>query len=106
MLTQSPACYASAKSGILGLTRAGAAELGPHNINVNAVVPGPTLTPMLLGRSGNRSVDDMIKSGPFANLLGRPSDPEDVTSLIIYLCRRESRQITGQAIHTSAGAVV
>ena len=103
---QSPACYASAKAGILGLTRAGAAELGPHNINVNAVVPGLTLTPMVLGRSGSLPIEEMVKTGPLANLLGRPSDPEDVTSLIVYLCRRESRQITGQAIHTSAGAVV
>jgi NAD(P)-dependent dehydrogenase (short-subunit alcohol dehydrogenase family) len=103
---QSPACYASAKSGILGLTRSGAAEFGPYNINVNAVVPGPTLTPMVLGHTGDFTVEEMVKSGPLANLLGRPSDPEDVTSAIIYLCRPESRQITGQAIHISAGAVV
>lgn len=102
---QSPPAYGSAKAGILGLTRTGAAELGRYDINVNAVVPGPTLTPMVLDRLGDFPVEEMVKSGPFANLLGRPSDPEDVTSVIVYLCRPESRQITGQAIHTSAGAV-
>jgi NAD(P)-dependent dehydrogenase (short-subunit alcohol dehydrogenase family) len=101
---QSPPCYASTKAGILGLTRTGAAELGKHDINVNAVVPGVTLTPMVQGR-GDFPVEDLVKSGPLANLLGRISLPEDVASVILYLCRPESRQITGQAIHTSAGAV-
>ncbi len=101
----SPACYASAKSGLLGLTRAGAAELGEHDINVNAVVPGVTVTPMTTGH-GEDMVAELVKSGPLKNLTGRPSQPEDVASAILYLCRPESRQITGQAIHTSAGAVV
>src|SRR4029077_1980631 len=46
-----PACYSSAKAGVLSLTRAGAAELGKHNINVNAVVPGPTRTGMFAAQS-------------------------------------------------------
>ncbi len=102
---QSPPCYASTKTGILGLTRAGASEFGPHDINVNAVVPGVTLTPMVMGDAKD-AVEDLIKSGPLSNLLGRLSMPEDVAATILFLCRPESRQITGQAIHTSAGAVV
>lgn len=101
----SPACYASAKAGLLGLTRSAAAELGAHDINVNAVVPGVTATPMTLS-GGEDALNDMVRAGPLRNLLGRPSQPEDVASAILYLCRPESRQITGQAIHTSAGAVV
>jgi len=101
---QSPPCYASTKTGILGLTRAGAAEFGPHDINVNAVVPGVTDTPMVRGQR-DFPVEDLIKSGPLSNLLGRLSQPEDVAAAILFLCRPESRQITGQAIHTSAGAV-
>jgi NAD(P)-dependent dehydrogenase (short-subunit alcohol dehydrogenase family) len=102
---QSPPCYASTKAGILGLTRTGAAELGKHDINVNAVVPGVTLTPMVQ-RQADFPVEDLIRSGPLSNLLGRVSMPEDVAAAILFLCRPESRQITGQAIHTSAGAVV
>jgi NAD(P)-dependent dehydrogenase (short-subunit alcohol dehydrogenase family) len=101
---QSPPCYASTKAGILGLTRAGAAEFGKHDINVNAVVPGLTLTPMVQ-RQPDFPIEDLIRSGPLANLLGRLSMPEDVAAAILFLCRPESRQITGQAIHTSAGAV-
>lgn len=102
---QSPPCYASTKAGIIGLTRAGAAEFGKHDINVNAVVPGVTLTPMVQSQS-EFPVEDLIKSGPLANLLGRVSMPEDVAAAILFLCRPESRQMTGQSIHTSAGAVV
>jgi NAD(P)-dependent dehydrogenase (short-subunit alcohol dehydrogenase family) len=38
--------------------------------------------------------------------LQRPSEPEDVAGVIVFLCLPESRQITGQVIHTSAGLVV
>lgn len=99
-----PPCYASSKAGIVGFTRSAAYALGKHDINVNAVAPGLTATPMTEGREF--AIEDAVKSGPLANLLGRVSTPEDVASAIIYLCRPESRQITGQVIHTSAGLVV
>lgn len=100
-----PPCYASTKAGIAGLTRSAAYELGKHDINVNAVAPGLTATPMATGRR-EFAIEDAVKSGPLANLVGRVSMPEDVASAILYLCRPESRQITGQVIHTSAGLVV
>jgi NAD(P)-dependent dehydrogenase (short-subunit alcohol dehydrogenase family) len=48
----------------------------------------------------------MVSSGPLANLLHRVSEPEDVANVIVFLCRPESRQITGQVINTSAGLIV
>jgi NAD(P)-dependent dehydrogenase (short-subunit alcohol dehydrogenase family) len=48
----------------------------------------------------------LVESGPLANLLHRLSEPEDVANAILFLCSPSSRQITGQMIHTSAGAVV
>lgn len=44
--------------------------------------------------------------GSAGHLLQRPSEPEDVAGVIVFLCLPESRQITGQVIHTSAGLVV
>ncbi|HEU5301141.1 MAG TPA: hypothetical protein VFW06_02765 [Acidimicrobiia bacterium] len=44
--------------------------------------------------------------GPLENLLHRPSEAEDVPNVILCLCLPESRQITGQFLHTSAGNVV
>jgi NAD(P)-dependent dehydrogenase (short-subunit alcohol dehydrogenase family) len=47
-----------------------------------------------------------MREGPLANLLGRMTQPEDVADTIVYLCLPGSRQITGQVLHVSAGAVV
>ena len=104
--TMSPAIYAATKAGINGLTRAAAADLGPHGINVNAVAPGVTKTPMTAGLGDDEAYQRVCTSGPLANLLGRASDPEDVANVIVFLCLPESRQITGQVINTSAGLVL
>jgi NAD(P)-dependent dehydrogenase (short-subunit alcohol dehydrogenase family) len=101
-----PAIYAATKSGINGLTRASAADLGPHDVNVNAVAPGLTDTPMIAGIGGPEGLSKAAASGPLSNLLKRYSEPEDVANVIVFLCLPESRQITGQVIHTSAGLVV
>jgi NAD(P)-dependent dehydrogenase (short-subunit alcohol dehydrogenase family) len=104
--TFSPAIYAATKAGINGLTRAAAADLGPHDVNVNAVAPGLTDTPMTRGAGDKEKLASSAASGPLSNLLRRHSEPEDVANVIVFLCLPESRQITGQVIHTSAGLVV
>lgn len=98
--------YGAAKSGLAQLTRTAAADLGRFDINVNAVAPGVTLTPMTASIGDEAAFAQLIAEGPLANLLGRVSKPEDVADAIVYLCLPGSRQITGQTIHTSAGAVV
>ena len=98
--------YGAAKAGLAQLTRTAAADLGHHGINVNAVAPGVTKTPMTAGIGNDSALQSLVEEGPLANLLHRPSLPEDVADAILYLCLPGSRQITGQTIHTSAGAVV
>jgi NAD(P)-dependent dehydrogenase (short-subunit alcohol dehydrogenase family) len=95
--------YGAAKAGLVQLTRSVAAELGPLGINVNAVAPGLTRTPAIV-RMGDP--EELIRSGPLANLLERLSEPEDVAEVILFLCLPASRQITAQTIHVSAGAIV
>ena len=102
----SPAVYAASKAGICGLTRAAAADLGPHDINVNAVAPGMTKTPMTAGIGDDDVYQAIVSSGPLENLLHRASEAEDVANAILFLCLPESRQVTGQVLHTSAGNVV
>lgn len=99
--------YGSAKAALGALTRIAAAQLGAHNINVNAVAPGVTNTP---GAGSKRNVDmDMmiakVSEGPQENFFKRVSEPEDVAATIVFLCSPASQQITGQTIHVSAGAV-
>jgi NAD(P)-dependent dehydrogenase (short-subunit alcohol dehydrogenase family) len=101
------AAYAASKAGVTALTRTAAAELGPYDINVNAVAPGLTKTGMTEPYIGDDDAFlDTVASGPLANLLRRHSQPEDVAAVIVFLCRDASRQVTGQVLHTSAGAVL
>src|SRR5215469_8777021 len=103
---QSPIAYASSKAGIVQLTRSAAAELGKHDINVNAIAPGITATGMTRALGDDAALQRVASSGPLANLFHRVSMPEDVAAAIVFLCLPASRQITGQIIHTSAGAVI
>ena len=105
--------YAAAKNALLNLTRIVAKELGPYNVNVNAVCPGlvwtpfwERLAPMLAAqdpaRAGQdpRAVFDDVAGGA---VLGRPQTPEDVGNLVAFLASEEARNITGQAIHVDGG---
>jgi NAD(P)-dependent dehydrogenase (short-subunit alcohol dehydrogenase family) len=103
---QSPAIYAASKAAICGLTRAAAADLGPYDVNVNAVAPGMTKTPMTAGLGDDAAYTAIVSSGPLENLLHRVSDAEDVAAVILFLCLPASRQMTGQVVHTSAGLVI
>ncbi len=103
---QSPAAYATSKAAIVQLTRCAAAELAQHNINVNAVAPGFTITGMTRALGGEETFQRAVSSGPLENLFHRPSQPEDVAAAILFLCLPASRQINAQTIHTSAGAVI
>jgi NAD(P)-dependent dehydrogenase (short-subunit alcohol dehydrogenase family) len=97
--------YASAKAALVGASRSAAAQLAPYNINVNCVAPGMTVTSM----TEQLPLPDrqrLVEQGPLENLFHRLSMPEDVAAAIVFLCLPESRQITAQTLHTSAGAVV
>jgi NAD(P)-dependent dehydrogenase (short-subunit alcohol dehydrogenase family) len=97
--------YASAKAALVGVSRSAAAELAKHNINVNCVAPGLTVTSMAQ-QLDPAQLQRMVDEGPLENLFHRLSTPEDVAAAIVFLCLPGSRQITAQTIHTSAGAVV
>lgn len=99
--------YASAKGGLNALTRAAAGAFGPHGITVNAVVPGLTATRMARANfPDHEAMNTAVADGPLRNLLGRVSEAEDVAAAVVFLCTPAARQITGQMIHVSGGAVV
>jgi NAD(P)-dependent dehydrogenase (short-subunit alcohol dehydrogenase family) len=99
--------YGSSKAGLGALTRIAAAQWGAHEINVNAVAPGITNTPGAIRamRGTVETVAAKASSGPNANFFKRITEPEDVAATIVFLCSPGARQITGQTIHVSAGAV-
>lgn len=98
--------YGASKAALRQLTRLAAADLGPHDINVNAVAPGLTRTSMVAHAMDEKKLSVALREGPVSNLLGRVSEPEDIADTVLFLCLPASRQITGQTIHVSAGAVV
>ena len=90
--------YCAAKAGILGLTHGLAADLGPRKIRVNAICPGPTLTPALLAIS-----QEWRQSMAAASPLGRLAEPEEVATTALFLASDESSYVTGHTLLANGG---
>lgn len=93
--------YATAKAGLINLTRSAALEYGRKGIRANCVCPGAVETPMLdavvsLGLKSREAIADM-------HALGRTVLPEEVANLVLFLASEESSAITGQAIIVDGG---
>lgn len=97
--------YSAAKAGLQGLTRTLAIELGPFNINVNAVAPGFIETRMTRAVAERTGVDyETLKAQMAANIpLGRIGRPEEVASVIAFLCSDEASYVSGQVIYVAGG---
>lgn len=95
---QSLAHYVSAKSALVGFTKSLAVELGPLGIRVNAVSPGVTDTKMTAHLPDR--FKEMVAVG---TPLRKIASPEDVASIIAFLCTDEARHITGANIPVCGG---
>ncbi|MEV6349354.1 3-oxoacyl-ACP reductase FabG [Actinoplanes sp. NPDC051851] len=97
--------YAAAKAGIQGLTRTLAMELGPFNINVNAVAPGFIATEMTdatAARVGLSAADMQAKAAEITPLR-RVGQPEDIARVVAFLAGDAASFITGQTIYVDGG---
>ena len=88
--------YAASKAGIVGFTKSLAKELGPRNINVNAINPGYIKTNMTLNIKNEK---EFLINIP----LKRYGLAEDVANLACFLGSEKSNYITGQAINIDGG---
>jgi 3-oxoacyl-[acyl-carrier protein] reductase len=90
--------YAASKAALVGLTRAAAVELGPSNVNVNAVAPGFIRTERM-----GMLPKEVIERAQKSSILGRVAEPDDVAHVISFLCTESARHITGQTIVVDGG---
>jgi 3-oxoacyl-[acyl-carrier protein] reductase len=97
--------YSSAKAGIIGLTKTMAVELGPSNINVNAVAPGAIESEMTraTARQIGVSFEEYEQHTAATVALRRLGRPEEVADVICFLASEAARYITGETI-TVAGS--
>lgn len=97
--------YSAAKAGIRGLTATMALELGPYNINVNAVAPGFVQTSMTAATATRMGItpEEMIEAAEKAIPLRRVAQPEDIAAVIAFLVSEDARHVTGQTIYVNGG---
>jgi len=91
--------YAASKAGLIGLTRSAAVELGPRNINVNAVAPGYIRTASLTAKVPPEILDRARER----SALRRLGDPQDVASAVLFLVSEAARHITGVVLPVDGG---
>lgn len=93
--------YVAAKSGVIGMTRVWARELGRYSITVNAIAPGFIGTEMIR-QMPEKIIDRMVSRTP----LGRLGEPEDIANAYLFLASDEAAFITGAVLSVDGGMVV
>jgi 3-oxoacyl-[acyl-carrier protein] reductase len=91
------ALYAASKAAVEQFVKILAKELGPRNVTVNAVAPGPTDTAMVSQLSRD--------TAPSMTPLGRLGQPRDIADVIAFLVSEDARWVTGQIIGVNGGIV-
>lgn len=90
--------YAAAKAGMIGLTKALAAEVASRGITVNCVAPGFIATAMteVLSAEQKAKLETTIP-------MGRQGTPDEVAACVLFLASEESRYVTGHTLHVNGG---
>ena len=112
--TQSTNDYGAAKAALLNVTKALSQELGPRNIQINSVSPGPVATDLWLGDhsvaatiSAATGVDpDTVRDQAIASMpTGRFTTPEEVATLVALLASLRAGNVTGSNYVIDGGLI-
>ncbi len=96
--------YSACKGGVIAFTKTLARELARNNIQLNAVCPGPTDTPLLRsfaeeGEAGNKLIEGLTRAIPMRRL----GQPADYPGIVAFLASDDAAFITGQTVSVSGG---
>jgi 3-oxoacyl-[acyl-carrier protein] reductase len=90
--------YAAAKAGLIGLSKALAAEVASRNITVNVVAPGFIASPM------TDALNDKQREAILATVpMGRLGQGQEIGAAVAYLASDEAAYVTGQTLHVNGG---
>lgn len=90
--------YAASKAGLVGMTKALAAEVASRNITVNCVAPGFIASPM------TDSLDDKQRAAILTKVpAGRLGDAAEIGAAVVYLASEEAAYVTGTTLHVNGG---
>ena len=107
----SNAIYAASKGAVISLTKTAAQQLGPHNINVNAVCPGIVRTALyedivkVMAKTENMSIEAVEARAVASVPLRRANEPEDIADMVVFLASPRARNITGQSYNVDGGLI-
>jgi NAD(P)-dependent dehydrogenase (short-subunit alcohol dehydrogenase family) len=96
--------YACSKAAILSLTKSLALEWAKHDVRVNAIIPGVSLTAQPLGEGV--TPEELIERGRKTIPLGRIGYPEDMAGLAAFLASADAAYMTGQGVAMNGGRVL
>jgi NAD(P)-dependent dehydrogenase (short-subunit alcohol dehydrogenase family) len=97
------ASYSASKSGLIGLTQSLAAEFGPRNIRVNAILPGAVDTPLYREMNATAEAQTFIAG---LHALKRVSSPEEIAEAVLFVASDRASFMTGAALVVDGGASI
>lgn len=104
--------YSASKSGVIGLTRSVAMELGPYGVTANTICPGNTLTDLVrqvaekVSADHDMTVEEWLEMRANDTALNRLAEPWEIAGVIAFLASDDARYITGQSIEVDGGIVL
>ena len=92
--------YTSTKGAIVSFTRGLSNQYVSKGIRVNAVAPGPVWTPLVPA-----TMDEEAQK-QFTSPMGRPSQPSEIATCVVFLASTDSASLSGQVLHCNGGVIV
>lgn len=93
--------YTSTKGAIVSFTRGLSNQFVSKGIRVNAVAPGPVWTPLIPS-----TMKEEAQGSSFTSPMGRPAQPSEIATCVVFLASTDSSQLSGQTLHCNGGVVV